>query len=141
MSRLVATFGRQALPMVWDFAETNPLAGAGGDLSVACVLYVRFWRGSSAQQYPVDSRQVDAVEQGDSVGRIVSTDPRTTTTSPTLTSQTSFMCGSGAACVLSSPICSPLRPCPSVQNWSRRPNATEGDARQKSFFVGNVPCD
>ena len=25
MDRLVATFGRQALPMVWDFAETNPL--------------------------------------------------------------------------------------------------------------------
>jgi putative DNA methylase len=24
-------FGRQALPMVWDFAETNPFAGAGGD--------------------------------------------------------------------------------------------------------------
>ena len=32
MDRLVATFGRQALPMVWDFAETNPLAGAGGDI-------------------------------------------------------------------------------------------------------------
>jgi putative DNA methylase len=31
MDRLVATFGRQAIPMVWDFAETNPLAGAGGD--------------------------------------------------------------------------------------------------------------
>ena len=31
MDRLVATFGRQALPMVWDYAETNPLAGAGGD--------------------------------------------------------------------------------------------------------------
>lgn len=24
-------FGRQALPMVWDFAEANPFAGAGGD--------------------------------------------------------------------------------------------------------------
>jgi len=24
-------FGRQALPMVWDFAEVNPFAGAGGD--------------------------------------------------------------------------------------------------------------
>ncbi|MFO0906456.1 MAG: DUF1156 domain-containing protein [Pirellulales bacterium] len=32
MDRIVATFGRQALPMVWDFAETNPFAGAGGDL-------------------------------------------------------------------------------------------------------------
>ncbi|NGO49754.1 DUF1156 domain-containing protein [Allomesorhizobium camelthorni] len=25
-------FGRQALPMIWDFAEINPFAGAGGDL-------------------------------------------------------------------------------------------------------------
>jgi putative DNA methylase len=32
MGRLVAAFGRQALPMTWDFAETNPLAGAGGDI-------------------------------------------------------------------------------------------------------------
>ena len=32
MDRLVATFGRQGLPMVWDYAETNPFAGAGGDI-------------------------------------------------------------------------------------------------------------
>jgi putative DNA methylase len=29
--RLTNTFARQALPMVWDFAETNPFAGAAGD--------------------------------------------------------------------------------------------------------------
>jgi putative DNA methylase len=32
MERMRGTFGRQALPMVWDFVETNPFAGAGGDL-------------------------------------------------------------------------------------------------------------
>jgi putative DNA methylase len=32
MDRMRNTFGRQALPIVWDFTETNPLAGAGGDL-------------------------------------------------------------------------------------------------------------
>ena len=32
MNRLRGTFGRQALPMVWDYAETNPFAGAGGDI-------------------------------------------------------------------------------------------------------------
>lgn len=36
MDRMRGTFGRQALPMVWDYAETNPFAGAGGDLS-GCV--------------------------------------------------------------------------------------------------------
>ncbi len=33
MNRMRNTFGRQALPMVWDYAETNPLAGAGGDIA------------------------------------------------------------------------------------------------------------
>ena len=32
MDRLRGTFGRQALPMVWDYAETNPLSGTGGDI-------------------------------------------------------------------------------------------------------------
>lgn len=29
------TFGRQALPMVWDFCEVNPFSGAGGDWNTA----------------------------------------------------------------------------------------------------------
>ncbi|KQQ15547.1 hypothetical protein ASF59_14575 [Methylobacterium sp. Leaf121] len=33
MDRMRNTFGRQALPMVWDYAETNPIAGAGGDIA------------------------------------------------------------------------------------------------------------
>jgi putative DNA methylase len=32
MNRMRGTFGRQALPMTWDFVETNPLGGAGGDI-------------------------------------------------------------------------------------------------------------
>ena len=30
--RLAGALGRQALPMQWMFAETNPLSGAGGDI-------------------------------------------------------------------------------------------------------------
>jgi len=33
MGRLAGAMGRQALPMQWSFAETNPLAGAGGDIA------------------------------------------------------------------------------------------------------------
>ncbi len=29
------TFGRQALPMIWDFAEINTFAGAAGDIAVS----------------------------------------------------------------------------------------------------------
>jgi putative DNA methylase len=32
MGRLAGAMGRQALPMQWSYAETNPLAGAGGDI-------------------------------------------------------------------------------------------------------------
>jgi putative DNA methylase len=37
MDRMRNTFGRQALPMIWDYAETNPLAGAGGDIEGTAV--------------------------------------------------------------------------------------------------------
>jgi putative DNA methylase len=33
MGRLAGAMGRQALPMQWSYAETNPLAGAGGDIA------------------------------------------------------------------------------------------------------------
>ena len=75
MDRLVATFGRQALPMVWDSAETNPFAGAGGDMmgtieSVCEVLEKQFNSliiGTACQ--------LNAVDQTLSHRRFVSTDP------------------------------------------------------------------
>ena len=75
MDRLVATFGRQALPMVWDFAETNPLAGAGGDIfgtvkSVCEVIDKQFNR-----LVPSVASQEDAVNQTISNAKVVSTDP------------------------------------------------------------------
>ena len=75
MNRLVATFGRQALPMVWDFAETNPLAGAGGDIfgtvkSVCEVIEKQFSRKQHAS-----ALQIDAVTQAVLKDKIISTDP------------------------------------------------------------------
>ena len=37
MGRLAGAMGRQAIPMQWSFAETNPLAGAGGDIAGTAV--------------------------------------------------------------------------------------------------------
>lgn len=37
MGRLAGAIGRQAVPMQWSFAETNPLAGAGGDIAGTAV--------------------------------------------------------------------------------------------------------
>ena len=73
--KLVGTFSRQALPMVWDYAETNPFAGAGGDIlgtakSVCEVIEKQFKVGTSGF-----CSQVGAVEQSISANKLVSTDP------------------------------------------------------------------
>jgi putative DNA methylase len=74
MDRLRGTFGRQALPMVWDFAETNPLAGAGGDIfgtakSLAEVLDNLMHGGVGT------ATQASATTQRISANKVVSTDP------------------------------------------------------------------
>ena len=68
------TFARQALPMVWDFAESNPFADAGGSLASAID------KGAMAIDFfPANSRasvvQEDAAIQSISVGKVISTDP------------------------------------------------------------------
>ncbi|ODU50161.1 MAG: hypothetical protein ABS92_03920 [Thiobacillus sp. SCN 63-374] len=74
MDRLRGTFGRQVLPMVWDFVETNPFAGAGGDIygtvHSLCEVLDKFTSnivGCVAQQ--------DAQSQTFSNARVISTDP------------------------------------------------------------------
>jgi putative DNA methylase len=75
MDRLVATFGRQAIPMVWDFAETNPFAGAGGDIygtvESVCEVLDKLLVG------PVGTvNQADATTETNTTAQpVVSTDP------------------------------------------------------------------
>jgi putative DNA methylase len=70
-----STFARQALPMVWDFAEANPFASAAGDLlsasdAVARVVAILPPNGSG------QGTQADAVGSTAATGkRVVSTDP------------------------------------------------------------------
>ena len=73
--KLVGTFSRQALPMVWDFAETNPLAGAGGDIlgtakSVCEVIEKQFKGGMTGLCF-----QISAIDQAISFRKLISTDP------------------------------------------------------------------
>ena len=74
MDRLRGTFGRQALPMVWDYAETNPLSGAGGDIygtaHSLCEVLDKYTTGVLGA-----GAQTDAVQQMLSTNRVVSTDP------------------------------------------------------------------
>jgi putative DNA methylase len=67
-------FGRQALPMVWDFADLNPFAGAGGDF-LGIVEAAEKTLGNSPPATCGNADQADAATQKISTDRIVSTDP------------------------------------------------------------------
>ncbi len=68
------TFARQAIPMVWDFAEANTFAKAGGSFETAldkgAMVVSAFPAGDSGS-----SSQLDAATQLVSTGKLVSTDP------------------------------------------------------------------
>jgi putative DNA methylase len=67
------TFARQALSMVWDFAEVNPVAGAAGDFRVSLEGVCRSVGTASTSQGVAS--QADAQSQDVSTGKVVSTDP------------------------------------------------------------------
>ena len=67
-------FGRQALPMLWDFAETNSLATATGSINAA-VFYSSDPLKWIESHVKGSVHQENAVYQIHSDGKIVSTDP------------------------------------------------------------------
>ncbi|MEZ4494697.1 MAG: DUF1156 domain-containing protein [Dehalococcoidia bacterium] len=71
-------FGRQAIPMVWDFAEGNPLSTSSGSWSVCVDGIVKAFAkafGSSLSSIPGHASQADAATQSISRNKVVSTDP------------------------------------------------------------------
>ncbi|MCE8012936.1 DUF1156 domain-containing protein [Billgrantia desiderata] len=72
--QLKTTFGRQALPMVWDFAETNVFAGAAGDVEISSRGIARTLSNMPSNS-PAVATQRDAQTQLISHGKLISTDP------------------------------------------------------------------
>lgn len=73
--RLTQGFSRQAIPMVWDYAEANPLSDAGGGFGITSHAVAKV-----LERLPTGGPQGRAVQQDASsgalaVGRVVSTDP------------------------------------------------------------------
>lgn len=59
------TFGRQALPVVWDFGEMNPFAGSAGDWSESIrflLMFINGLRDSSLSPQNTSSQQADATK-------------------------------------------------------------------------------
>ena len=71
---IVSTFGRQVLPMIWDFAEANPVGNASGNflLGVSQAAKMLEMTGTGLRG---STTQADAASQLLSEGKIVSTDP------------------------------------------------------------------
>ena len=74
MEALRNTFGRQAIPMTWDFAEGNPFSDSSGNWTFNIE-----WAAKALQLFPAIARgwvvQQDAQTQATSRNKVVSTDP------------------------------------------------------------------
>ncbi len=73
-SGIINTFSRQALPMTWDFAESNPLGDASGNYKSAVDLVAKALLAALANA-PGYAKQEDAGTQLVSADKLVSTDP------------------------------------------------------------------
>jgi len=69
------TFARQALPMIWDYAEASPFSGSCGNWDGACL----DWVAKALEALPRSGAglalQEDAATQDLSQGKVISTDP------------------------------------------------------------------
>lgn len=74
MDQSIATFGRQALPMVWDYSEANAFSEMAGDPSVSLRNMMRVLDDLPAST-ATRVAQADAQSQSLSEGAVVSTDP------------------------------------------------------------------
>lgn len=73
-SKSAPAFGRQAIAMVWDYADVNPFAGAGGDF-VGVADGISRALSQFACKRQGHALQEDAATQTTSSGKVVSTDP------------------------------------------------------------------
>ena len=68
------TFGRQAIPMVWDFAESNPLSDSSGNFEGG-ILSIVAGLGTIYPYISGHAIQADAQSQQIAATKIISTDP------------------------------------------------------------------
>jgi len=70
------TFARQALPMVWDYAEANPFSSSCGNWRDACINWIFEVVASSPRVGEGYARQNNATESANGVEQpVISTDP------------------------------------------------------------------
>jgi putative DNA methylase len=76
MDQAIATFGRQALPMVWDYAESNIFNGAAGDYLTTLKNMLRVVQERiTNNQGQVSQHDATAKHINDASYKLISTDP------------------------------------------------------------------
>jgi putative DNA methylase len=73
--KIANTFGRQALPMVWDYVEGNPFSPSSGNLLDAVGWIAKVINTALSAAASGAASQIDATQQDWSQGRVVATDP------------------------------------------------------------------
>ena len=68
-------FGRQAISMLWDYGEANPLHDSSGGLTTNTLGHIRAFRNFSSAGTAGHGEQADAATQTLSRGKVISTDP------------------------------------------------------------------
>ncbi len=71
---IVSTFGRQAIPMVWDYAEANPLSNSSGNILLGIEQASKMVQ-ALGMGGPGSALQANAANQSTSINKVVSTDP------------------------------------------------------------------
>jgi len=69
------SFGRQAIPMVWDYAEANPLSDSGGNIEKQFDYVVKALLFGATAAGIGHAEQADAATQSISIVHVISTDP------------------------------------------------------------------
>ncbi len=72
--KMISTFGRQALPMVWDFAEANPFSNSTGNFYSGINLTSKMVEKTPCLR-PGKSQQNDATSESTYLGQVITTDP------------------------------------------------------------------
>ena len=71
---IVSTFGRQAIPMIWDYAEANPISHSSGNILLGIEQAAKMIQALGIG-VPGSVTQADAARQSTSLGKVISTDP------------------------------------------------------------------
>ncbi len=72
--KMISTFGRQALPMVWDYTEANPFSDSSGNWDLGVDQAAKMLQSLGQWGLGV-AEQVSAQRQEIGIGKVVSSDP------------------------------------------------------------------